>query len=763
MDVNGTRFHLIADKDDWLSVQDTTPAGPDGTPAGSGGAWDDVSASVTLKADLPLFPRGRAGGGSDPAQRRGAASDRFGTWYWIGNDRKTIWRAPAATTGAVLYWQQAEAPTPAPRGAFAPVTSPLPPAELGGLAVTAHHYLVVGILQPAGLLIFDLHAGGDPVRWQFPAGVAFEPFDLAATTDGGVWVLDRVNRRLWGVDRYFRLLPLGEASLVPPEPGSFATEAGALATPHAGGTFASPPQGVALPEASPPDAHTLPDGVEILRDGSLLVLDRPAEAGAGSRLYHFRAGATPGALLPPEMLTLPDLSAIAAGGDARPVVGYDLALAPDGERLMIVEQEGNQAIAYRLRFAQDGGAGSALSLHPEATYLPLHYFGGRALAVGVTPGGEPALFYDVTPRAENDQAVRWVRLREIELPRYRRLRWLEIPPLDGHQHGVTWHRLFLDGCIPPETEVQVWTRWSDDRDLLEQRAYVQEPGLYLRGRGAELPYWSGWPKPERGESLPAGTGTWEVLFQQAQGRWLQVRLVLAGNGRATPRLLRLRAYYPRFSYLRNYLPAAYAQDEGSAGFMERFLANMEGFYSELEGKIGAASALLDPRSAPAETLDWLATWMGLVLDPLWARLGEARQDRRRLMIRFARRLYERRGTVEGLRFALLLLLDPCLEDTLRKLERATVVANLALQQELAGLGLPYPTPATGEAALEDLLFSYVLAAPGRNRVRIVERWQARQGLALASGDVTAGPDDGAQPPSPAETIAETAHRFSVLI
>ena len=306
-------------------------------------------------------------------------------------------------------------------------------------------------------------------------------------------------------------------------------------------------------------------------------------------------------------------------------------------------------------------------------------------------------------------------------------------------------------------------RAGDDLELLAQQAFIEEPGLYLRGRGAEIPYWSGWPAQTPGVPVPAGTGTWEVLFQQAQGRWLQVRLVLSGNGRATPHLHRLRAYYPRFSYLRNYLPAAYAEDKGSAGFLERFLANMEGFYSDLEGKIAGAGALLDPRSAPAETLDWLATWMGLVLDPLWTRIGQAQKDRRRLVLRFTCRLYERRGTVDGMRFALLLLLDPCLEDTLRRLERATVVRDRGLRQELEELGLPYPTPAAGEAALEDLLFSYVLAAPGRSRVRIVERWQTRQGMSLQSGDVTAGQDDAAQSQSPAEAMEETAHRFSVLV
>lgn len=742
MDVNGTRFHLIAGQEDWQAVQDTTP---------DGSAWDAGSASVTLKPDMPFFARGRQAGRLTLDSRRGAACDRFGAWYWIGHDRRTIWRAPAATTQPVLYWQQGEPPLAAPRGAFASQATPSQPADLGGLTVTTHHYLLVGILQPAGLLIFDLHAGGEPVRLQVPAGVDFEPFDLAATADGGAWALDRTNRRLWGVDRFFRLLPLSQPSAVPPEPGSFAP--GPSAEPAADASLAPLPQGLPAPALDPV-------ALEVLPDGSLLVLDGAAAAGASSRLLHFQPGAAPGTLLPPVSIPLPDLSAVVAAGEARPVVGYDLALAPGQDRLLVLEQEGNQAVAYHLHIDRD--AGSILSLEPEAAYLPLHYFGGRGLTAGATPDGQLGVFYDVAPRAENDQIVRWVRLRQIDLPRYARLAHLETPPLDSHGHGTTWHRLFLDACIPPETGVTVWTRSADDLDLLPQLAYVEEPPLYLRGRGEEIPYWSGWPSQDDRAPAPAGRGTWEVLFQQAHGRWLQVRLALSGNGRRTPQLHRMRVYYPRFSYLRNYLPTAYAEDKVSAGFLERLLANMEGFYSDLEGKIGGASALLDPRSAPAETLEWLATWMGLVLDPLWARVGQAQHDRRRLLIRFARRLYERRGTVDGLRFALLLLLDPCLEDTLRRLERATVTPDLALQQELERLSLPYPTLASGEAGLEDLLYSYVLAAPGRSRVRIVERWQARQGLALQSGDVTASQAAGSQPQSLAEAIHEAAHRFSVL-
>ena len=69
--------------------------------------------------------------------------------------------------------------------------------------------------------------------------------------------------------------------------------------------------------------------------------------------------------------------------------------------------------------------------------------------------------------------------------------------------------------------------------------------------------------------------TWELLFQQAKGRFLQIKLQISGNGRSTPRLHAMRLYYPRFSYPDNYLPALYRDDDQSASFLERFLANIE--------------------------------------------------------------------------------------------------------------------------------------------------------------------------------------------
>jgi len=57
---------------------------------------------------------------------------------------------------------------------------------LSGLAITRDHYLVVGVLKPQGLLVFDLHAGGAPVQMFWPAAVDFQSFDMAAAPGGGV-------------------------------------------------------------------------------------------------------------------------------------------------------------------------------------------------------------------------------------------------------------------------------------------------------------------------------------------------------------------------------------------------------------------------------------------------------------------------------------------------------------------------------------------------------------------------------------------------
>ncbi|HLK37675.1 MAG TPA: phage tail protein, partial [Polyangiaceae bacterium] len=218
------------------------------------------------------------------------------------------------------------------------------------------------------------------------------------------------------------------------------------------------------------------------------------------------------------------------------------------------------------------------------------------------------------------------------------------PGFDSGIPGCVWHRLLLDASIPLDTSVQIWSRAADDPNALAATPFLPEPSLYRRTEGPELPF----------ATLPANLWTWELLFQRAQGRYLQLQITLSGNGRHSPRLRALRAYFPRFSYVKQYMPATYA-DSDSLGFLDRFMANMEGVLTAVEDQSAAAQALFDPRIAPADALEWLASWFGVSMDPAW---DEVRQ---RLFIRHAMDLFQWRGTVRGIQMAIDLVLSryPC--------------------------------------------------------------------------------------------------------
>jgi hypothetical protein len=780
VDVNGTRFHLIKGEDGWRRCRE------DGQT--QDGAFvrlhlDADSQALTLDPQLVLFVSARGRTPLDIGARRGAAVDRFGNWYWIGNDRRQIFWRPEGSKKSQVFWSQARAGVPAPSDEFAPVAAPeTAEAELGGLAVTTHHYLVVGDLTGRGLFVFDLHAGGPPMHMLFPRGLDFKPFDMAAAPRGGVWVLDRAHRAYWGLDRNFCVLSEGAQmqEIAPGEQEVFHVEGG-TATIHPARRF---PRGFELlAEVEDPVA------IEALPDGSVLILDSPAYLSTGldpappSRVHHYRLAARldPPITLAGQVHTVDELTQAAMTELA--LVGYDFAFVAEDEggrrgTAYVVEREGNQTVAFGLDFDASPQAAEV-----RRDFLPMHFFGSRAL---VAQGAE--LYYDVLGGdTSNDRAVRWTPLRSIDESRYETTGTLQTYDLDGKERDCVWHRLFLDACIPSESKVEVWTRAHNDKSLLEGVEWQLEPGPYLRGEGAEVPFYNPFPQYDPGE-IPENTGTWELLFQQARGRYLQLRLVLTGNGRTTPRLYALRAYYPRFSYPKNYLPGAYLADAGSFSFLERLLANEEGFYSEIEGKVGDVSVLFDARSAPPETLDWLAGWVGVALDPLWADIQKQREehvrgqlparrrpfDRRRLFIRFARKLYERRGTPAGIRFALLLLLDPCLEVTLYRLKRAAVRPQqfAAFVEELGRYGLleRYGQPerdgqrrrlstSLSEEEFEDLLYDYVLSPQRPSKVRVVERYRTRGGRRLQEGDASVQSAGAAAP----EGRDAFAHQFSVLV
>src|SRR5262249_7162905 len=141
------------------------------------------------------------------------------------------------------------------------------------------------------------------------------------------------------------------------------------------------------------------------------------------------------------------------------------------------------------------------------------------------------------------------------------------------------------------------------------------------------------------------TGSADFLIDQPPGRFLCLALVLHGDGVATPSVRRVRVEFPR-STSAEWLPAVYREGLADRDFLDRFLSLFDASVADLDRVIARFPALLDPTSAPAsipnDALAWLASVVGVVLDP-----GTA-PDRRRALIAAAPELFRTRGTPAGL-------------------------------------------------------------------------------------------------------------------
>jgi phage tail-like protein len=689
LDVNGTRYHLLLGEDDWRNCTDASGvplrlswkrAQPDANSTklatvnnSSQLAWDSRRNELTFQPRLFRFTPARDARPPALDNRRGAARDRYDNWYWIDETRRRVSVRSSGSHKTTEFWSASLSESRRARGADeegafrVKEERAVPVFVFGGLAVTEDHYLVVGTIEPKGILIFDLHAGGSPQHLLFPRSIEFEPFDMAARAGGGIFILDRRYKRYWELDRNFSVVNRVAPRAGAQQPEAFhasdtdaTTDAASDAATDAG---AIENARVAAPqitkESATPIFNSNPLAIESLPDRSVLILDhRPNEK--FSRVRHYRNGRNVGESVSTRVV----LALIERERQTGfRLVGYDFAFVParaasgadEGtpDRLYIASADGDQAYAFRLSWRGH----NQIRLEPEAIYLPMRLFGGKGLVSAGTG-------------AHYDFGDRFIQLVEQRRPRYVEAATLLTPVksqgahepdrvFDGGEPDCVWHRLMLDACIPAGTSVEVWSRAANDEDDLLIASWDKEPTLRLRADGSELPFVGRLDRRSDAatKERAKGDGTWELLFQRARGRYLQLMLVVAGDGRSTPRLRALRAYYPRFSYAVNYLPGVYREDEQSASFLERFLANFEGTFTALEDKIAAAQLLFDVRSAPAEALEWLANWYGVALDPAWD------EPRRRVFIKHAMEFFAYRGTRLGLEWALRLVFDECIDDS----------------------------------------------------------------------------------------------------
>jgi phage tail-like protein len=716
MDVQGSQFHLLNGREDWgRCVDDATRlplmlAWPDSeTPAlsavHSSLAYDKNLGALRLTNDLALFRKAGNVALIDPAVRRGAGRDSYGNWYWIDQDQACIRWRPVDDDVSSTWWsahQLTFSCAGSDAAEFVSCQEP-PPAELtlAGLAVTTRHFLAAGYVAAGeqGLLVFDLHAGGTPARLLWPA--PFAPFDLSDTADGGLLVLDRQNATYFRLDEHFRLRGQLTATEGPfrPVAGGPPERIVGPAIPTAASLYAGSPLGSV-------DAISIEPGPE---PDTALVLDYDAARGY-SMLHLFDATGQRWSTSLADAIEYIDPHDPTNARQLYSLLGLDFCYltAPPATgplpppMLYIADARGKQVLAFNV----DPASGA---LEPRPEFLPLRRWEAKALVRSGT-----GAWYDF--------ADRWVPLEVLTECRFESPGVLSTPtdfatgvpgqPFDSQLPGCVWHRLLLDAQIPAGTSITVAARAADDPDLLVQSPWLPQPAPYLRTDRGELPWYDPWADLRAQGPLPDGSGTFELAFQQVTGRYLQLQLSLQSGGRSSPAVRSLRAWYPRFSYAEHYLPALYREDAAPRGFLDRFLANFEGFFTVTEERIEHSSLLLDARTVPAENLAWLACWFGLVLDPQW------NQAQQRFLIRNADRFYRCRGTMTGLIAAMRVYLN---------------------------------------ADTDNSVFDCI--CPDGTGLRIVEQFRTRDGGGALYGDPAAPPGSGSE----ADRVASTAHRFDVLV
>lgn len=689
-----TYFHQLLGRDDWgrcrvegssgsiadlweleFGSRDTLP--PD---------WDKTRAVLTLPRLPQVIPPTAGEEPLLPSVRRAAAADANGNIYRIGDDPRQLF--VSGTRNSAKFWPDPRA-LPPREGVFAPCLPARPDTRrYAGLTVTETAWLVASFEDEDGLTgleLFDLVAGGAPSEYLWPASDPVRARDLASTPCGGLWLLDD-RKNLLELDRR---LDTAKA-----QPG---TELAEVFQPVSGEAR------MYRPAASPPrwdltalDPQIDPIAIELLSRDVIAVLSREA---TGGRIYLLRCdGRT---LLGTEAVNLSPVHDMVLGTAL-------LRDRTESVRLFVTGQSGNQALAFEVKVTADGA-----EIEPTNEIFPLRRYGGRAL---VAVRG--AAHYD------SGDLPAWVPFAERPTANFETSSEFVTPVFDASVPGTIWDRVRIDGCIPPGTRVEIAARAGDDArtdpEMLGE--WFGQPSPILSPTGGELAGYDPAAIPET--NAEHGQGTWELLLQRMQGQFLQLRLTLRGNKISSPELRALRAWYPRQSWAAQYLPAVYRSEPEPADFLERFLANMEGTVTTLERRIVDAQALLDPRTAPAAGLAWLASWFDVALDPSWS------EGQQRLFIAHAARFLALRGTKRGVESALALAFSHCPDERVFDDPEAVRTGIRVNENFLANtLSMLARTSAGGAK----------FWSPGEDNVALAER------IAIAMGEDHANEDDRASP------------------
>lgn len=610
MDANGLRFWMLAEREQWF-IRDTEAQVQ----------YDQRRRSLQLASTRLLSPLTEA----DAAEGRAEADVRLAHVPQARDDY-----------GTRAYWNPADGAVVATGALPDTVELFVPPVGDIPTDLTMGHDGVLYVAIAGRVVLLDRRDRWSPVSLET---ADFTAWRLAPEPTGGVWVLDRANRRLGRVQG----LPLRERPHAEYAPGTFRPSP----------ENPQPPTLTVLPEAGW-DAAAQPVALACSPGGRVAVLNWVEGAEARVQiLTSDRQWAAP----------------VGLRGVRHP---YSLAWVSDDAVAVLVPRFRTEALVYPVVDGAD-------EAEPTGDIYPLRDHDGGPFIHGLDL---PPHYGGVTGSAP---------LHRLSLPSWARQGTaLNNIAMDSGSVQTVWHRLYLEASIPASCRVQVGLAATNEpvaAEDLETTIPADDWHEHRFGGGAlsatdprtntpqgawvsyasEIPHHPGFVQCER---EPGRAGLFTVLIQRGnrrvrsmRGRFLHVRVVLFGNGRTTPEIWAVRAYASRFSYVDNYLPELYRESEFGpeaeavirateprtstpADFLERFLNNFEGVLTPLEDRVANAYVLTDPYTTPEEALEWLGSWIGLSFDPAYP------PARRRQLLAAAPQLYRRRGTLPGLRQAL---------------------------------------------------------------------------------------------------------------
>jgi phage tail-like protein len=198
-------------------------------------------------------------------------------------------------------------------------------------------------------------------------------------------------------------------------------------------------------------------------------------------------------------------------------------------------------------------------------------------------------------------------------------------PFTSPALGVPWFRLkIIADPLPAGTHVQIFTYAGSAAPSYD----LSSPTPFSD------PAWLGAPRDALDQL---------ILNENANQLWIGG--ILRTETSATPTLHQMRLEYGRNTYA-TFLPMLYRGNGAQSDLLERFMALHQSVLGGIEDEIAGMPRLFDPLAAPDPSppswLEWLSSWLTFALDGNWSEP----QKRQYLMSAF--RLFQRRGTVEGL-------------------------------------------------------------------------------------------------------------------